>query len=181
MSHDEKPPSRRSFLKTVGVVGAGSLLAGAGQSLGAASPALAAGGRVPRRPFGKTGVEVATLSLGGTTDMRTNHLLMAQLSFSITNIRWKAFLVAHIPALLLAALIFGEVWLIASTLRGLAAPAVIVLLISVGLVATIHTALVFAAPRLMLGADGKWMVDTLIDFFAMKLNRSGKGIEVNAE
>jgi uncharacterized protein len=78
MSHDEKPQSRRSFLKTVGAVGAGSLLAGAGQSLGAASPALAAGGRVPRRPFGKTGVEVATLSLGGTMDMRTNQLLMAQ-------------------------------------------------------------------------------------------------------
>lgn len=138
--------------------------------------AVIIGGAWVGQHWGITGVSVGVLIA-----LTANYLLMAQLSLSLTKIRWKDFLDAHIPALLLAALTFGEVWLIASTLRGLEAPAVIVLLISVGLVATIHTALVFAAPRLMLGADGKWMLDTLIDFFAMKLSRSGKGIEVNAE
>ena len=54
---------------------------------------------------------------------------------------------------------------------GQGAPAVIVLLGSVGLVAATHAVLLFAAPQLMLGADGKWMLETLGGFLAMKLGR----------
>ncbi|MFH2126398.1 MAG: twin-arginine translocation signal domain-containing protein, partial [Pseudomonadota bacterium] len=60
--------SRREFIKTVSAAGAASLLVGAG-----ASPAQAAGEiTVPRRPFGKTGVVVSTLSLGGIFDIVSN-------------------------------------------------------------------------------------------------------------
>ncbi|MEW5911742.1 MAG: aldo/keto reductase [Thermodesulfobacteriota bacterium] len=79
MSDQYKGQSRRGFLKALGAAGAGSLLAGAG----ALPPALAAEGpaasiKVPRRPFGRTGVQVATLSLGGIFDIVSNQLMLHQ-------------------------------------------------------------------------------------------------------
>jgi len=66
--------SRREFIKTVSAAGAASLLVGAG-----ASPAQAAGEiTVPRRPFGKTGVVVSTLSLGGIFDIVSNQMVLHQ-------------------------------------------------------------------------------------------------------
>ncbi|MCB2226022.1 MAG: aldo/keto reductase [Desulfarculaceae bacterium] len=64
--------SRRDFFKTVGAAGAASLLLGPGAAL-AAAPMT-----VPRRPFGRTGVEVAALSLGGIFDIVTNQLVLHQ-------------------------------------------------------------------------------------------------------
>lgn len=66
--------SRREFIKTVGAAGAASLLVGTG-----AGAAQAAGEiKVPRRPFGKTGVEVSTLSLGGIFDIVSNQMVLHQ-------------------------------------------------------------------------------------------------------
>lgn len=75
--------SRRDFLRTAGMVGAGSLLSAGGMP---AQGAGEAGGKVPdlgnatvpMRPFGKTGVEVSCLSLGGMFDIPSNQLLMKQ-------------------------------------------------------------------------------------------------------
>lgn len=73
MSYD-KNCSRRDFLKTTGTAGLGLLAASAAPDL------LSAQGlpEVPARPFGKTGVEVAILSLGGMFDIPNNQLLMRQ-------------------------------------------------------------------------------------------------------
>ena len=71
---NEKDFSRRDFLKTTGAAGLGLLAA-------AVPPALAAAqdpGRVPTRPFGKTGEQVATLSLGGMFDIPSNQLMLRQ-------------------------------------------------------------------------------------------------------
>ncbi|MCU0593211.1 MAG: aldo/keto reductase [Desulfobacterales bacterium] len=70
----EKDFSRRDFLKTTGAAGLG-LLASA-----AAPAALAAQAtdRVPTRPFGKTGEQVAMLSLGGMFDIPSNQLMLRQ-------------------------------------------------------------------------------------------------------
>ncbi|MEJ5358099.1 MAG: aldo/keto reductase [Desulfobacterales bacterium] len=66
--------SRRQFLKTTGAAGLGLLAASA------LPPALLAqeAPRVPTRPFGKTGIEVAILSLGGMFDIPGNQLLLRQ-------------------------------------------------------------------------------------------------------
>jgi len=66
--------SRRQFLKTTGAAGLGLLAAAA------LPPALAAQEpvRVPTRPFGKTGIEVAVLSLGGMFDIPANQLMLRQ-------------------------------------------------------------------------------------------------------
>jgi predicted aldo/keto reductase-like oxidoreductase len=91
-----KPPpndlSRRDFLKTAAACGAGSVLAGAGRlalgqsaattrsaELAASQPASdAAAQAVPRRPFGKTGLDVSILTLGGIFDITANQLVLKQ-------------------------------------------------------------------------------------------------------
>ena len=66
--------SRRDFLKTTGAAGLGLLAASA------VPPSLCAqdSGRVPTRPFGKTGVNVAILSMGGMFDISNNQLMLRQ-------------------------------------------------------------------------------------------------------
>jgi len=73
MSKRKSGRSRRDFMKTVGAAGAASLLLGPGQALAAGQAVV-----VPRRPFGRTGVEVSTLSLGGIFDITTNQLVLHQ-------------------------------------------------------------------------------------------------------
>ena len=70
----EKDFSRRDFLKTTGAAGLGLLTAATvPQTLGAQES-----GRVPTRPFGKTGDQVAILSLGGMFDIPSNQLMLRQ-------------------------------------------------------------------------------------------------------
>lgn len=80
---DERCLSRRDFLRSAGVVGTGSLLSaggvmaqGSGEASGTEKDLKSA--TVPLRPFGKTGVEVSCLSLGGMFDIPSNQLLMRQ-------------------------------------------------------------------------------------------------------
>ena len=74
MSTKNKCWSRREFLKTVGITGAGSLLVPAVHLAEAADPSL----QVPQRPFGKTGAKVSILSLGGMFNISSNQMLMKQ-------------------------------------------------------------------------------------------------------
>ena len=72
MSKIETKTSRRSFLKTVGTIGTGSMLA-------SLAPVVAASDRnstkktvlqtIPTRPFGNSGINVSILSLGGVLGM----------------------------------------------------------------------------------------------------------------
>ena len=90
MSENRKDMSRRDLLKSAGILGAGSILSGVAGALAAdevkpgAAPspsqptASAAGQPVARRPFGKTGVEVSILSLGGMFPIPRNQLMRLQ-------------------------------------------------------------------------------------------------------
>ncbi|MFA6135440.1 MAG: aldo/keto reductase [Phycisphaerae bacterium] len=86
--------TRREFFQAAGVLGAGALLSGSalGQTAasapvgGAATTSPAPGQRpVPRRKFGKTGVEVPILALGGIFDtVRNQAVLKKALAWGIT-------------------------------------------------------------------------------------------------
>jgi predicted aldo/keto reductase-like oxidoreductase len=81
MPKKEKQISRRDFFKITGAVGAGSIAASMGRLSEAsdgskaetAKPAL-----VPTRTFGKTGVNVPMLGLGGSQDLMSKQLLLRQ-------------------------------------------------------------------------------------------------------
>ncbi len=79
--------SRRDFLTAAAVAGAGAVLGAAGKiAVGQTAPATkpvapppsAVGKPVGRREFGKSGVEVAMLSLGGIFDIAANQLMLTQ-------------------------------------------------------------------------------------------------------
>ena len=74
MPKKENQWSRRDFLKTVGITGAGSLLAPAAHLAAAADKTL----QVPQRPFGKSGINVSILSLGGMFNIKSNQMMMKQ-------------------------------------------------------------------------------------------------------
>jgi uncharacterized protein len=84
-----KDLSRRAFFKTAGALGSGSLLAatGAFAQAPAETPSVIKTGtpKVPTRPFGKTGVQVSCLSLGGMFDIPSNQLVLKQaLNWGVT-------------------------------------------------------------------------------------------------
>lgn len=73
--------SRRSFIKAAGAAGVGSVLAPlAGRNRAqAATPLQAAENTgVPTRPFGRSGIQVPILSLGGMFDIPSNQTLLKQ-------------------------------------------------------------------------------------------------------
>ena len=81
MTKNDKSFSRRDFFKITGAAGIGSI-AGSMTNIARASKssdADAAGpSKVPTRPFGKTGVNVSILSLGGTYNLMSRQLLLKQ-------------------------------------------------------------------------------------------------------
>ena len=85
----ENNVSRRDFVKTLGAVGVGSLVA-TGQAFAQSNaPAATAEPlkpvKVPTRTFGKTGVPVSMLGLGGIFDILSNQLVLQQaLNWGVT-------------------------------------------------------------------------------------------------
>jgi predicted aldo/keto reductase-like oxidoreductase len=81
MKKKDQQYSRRDFFKITGAAGIGSILGSmentAKASIASASdtPGLPS---VPTRPFGKTGVDVSILSLGGTYNLKSRQLLLRQ-------------------------------------------------------------------------------------------------------
>jgi hypothetical protein len=76
--------SRRDFVKTLGVVGVGSMV-GVGQALAqsnapsaTAAPAPVKPAKIPTRPFGRTKVPVAILGPGGDFDIEANQIILKQ-------------------------------------------------------------------------------------------------------
>jgi hypothetical protein len=79
MSKNGKNFSRRDFLRAAGATGIGSLFTATGTLAGIPGQFLASKAQhplVPTRPFGKTGVEVSILSLGGIFDITSNQLVL---------------------------------------------------------------------------------------------------------
>jgi hypothetical protein len=72
MKHAASHLTRRRFLETSGALGLGALLAPSRLAAAAEPP------KVPRRPFGKTGIEVPVLSLGGIFDTINGQAVLRQ-------------------------------------------------------------------------------------------------------
>jgi predicted aldo/keto reductase-like oxidoreductase len=68
--------SRRQFLKAT--CGAGVAAAAGASGAWAAAETMAAGAKMPVRPFGKTGVNVPILALGGSLNLMNQQLLLKQ-------------------------------------------------------------------------------------------------------
>ena len=81
---------RRKFIKTAAILGASPLVSGgtmAQQQSNSSEPELS--GRVPRKPFGRTGIEVSAMALGGyhlgsaETDLAANEIVAKAIDYGI--------------------------------------------------------------------------------------------------
>ena len=71
--------NRRDFLKTLAIAGAGALIGGNRSLAGPVTPAsLRSDLKVSKRPFGKSGIDVPILALGGMFDIPNNQTIMKQ-------------------------------------------------------------------------------------------------------
>ncbi len=72
--------NRRAFFKKAAAVGCGSALGGAAlwRPEAARAAVTLPTGPMPRRPFGRSGIMVSTLSLGGMFDILNNRLMLAK-------------------------------------------------------------------------------------------------------
>jgi hypothetical protein len=93
MTKQGKQWSRREWLKGAGAAGLGSVLLSTGVMARASSQTPADNAKprvVPTRPFGRTGVRVSCLALGGMFDIPSNQLILKQaLGHSRLLRRWK--------------------------------------------------------------------------------------------
>ena len=79
MTRHRTPLSRRDFLKLTGVISASAMLpACASATSGVVKPASRTGATVPVRAFGKTGVRVSMLALGGSSNLLSRQRLLRQ-------------------------------------------------------------------------------------------------------
>ena len=88
MSEIEIKKSRRNFIKTVGAIGAGSMLASLAPVVVDASDKISSKNNnpmtVPTRPFGETGINVSILSLGGVLGMSNLIVFRQAMKMGIT-------------------------------------------------------------------------------------------------
>jgi len=75
MSQKENRLSRRDFLKTAGIAGIGAAVATPARRLAAASDEQ---NMIPTRPFGRSGIDVSILSLGGMFNISANQIMLKQ-------------------------------------------------------------------------------------------------------
>ena len=107
---------------------------------------------------------IAGVALGVLGALTVNYLLMAHLGLQLAHLSWRRFWGAHLNALRAAVVAGAATWGLAALLHrwGLPPAAVLAVVVTVGLGTGLL--LVWTAPRLVLGADGLWMLDRLREF-----------------
>jgi predicted aldo/keto reductase-like oxidoreductase len=78
MSVNKKSWSRRDFLKIVGAAGMGTMFSGVDLQKAVSAATNSKIGTMPLRPFGKTGVSVPILGLGGSQNLESKQRLLRQ-------------------------------------------------------------------------------------------------------
>jgi len=118
--------------------------------------ALVVGGAWAGTPWGTTGAAIGVLAALGV-----NFFVMAHLSLDVAGLTWRRFAGAHVPPLLLSALI-GAVAAAAAAwarARGLGAAATVGGAVAAAVALALPLA--WALPRVLVGAEGLWMLEVL--------------------
>ncbi|HET7248697.1 MAG TPA: lipopolysaccharide biosynthesis protein [Gemmatimonadales bacterium] len=107
---------------------------------------------------------IVGVSWGALAALSVNFFLMAELGQKVAGISWREFWKAHEPAVLLSIVSFPLVWGATTVLRAREVPALIILLVGGAVLTGSCALLIWRLPRLFLGADGQWMVETMRGF-----------------
>ena len=101
------------------------------------------------------------VTIGVSIAIAVNFFSMTQLGLKVANLSWATFARVHRQPLLLTLVVALETYLVAGLLRGAGAGALLVLLGSAGVVGVTLLGLIWALPRLFLGRDGFWILETV--------------------
>jgi len=112
--------------------------------------------------WGVTGV-----AAGVSVAITLNFFYMAQLSLKITETSWTTFFLIHVPPLVITVTVFFETWLVAGFLRSLQWLDVAVLITAVGTTGLTVLALIWIAPKYLLGKEGMWLLKTFGNYLPM--------------
>jgi len=104
---------------------------------------------------------ISGIAVGVLVALLLHYSLMSWLSLKYLPIGTMEFFRAHVPGLMLAIVTFGVSVALATVLRSLTANAFVVLLVGLAAVGVIWFALIHFIPRIFLGTDGMWWVQTL--------------------
>lgn len=129
--------------------------------------ALVIGGAYLGRYWGITGVAAGVL-----VALTVNFLLMAQLSLQVCRMNWSTFWAAHGPSVLLAAAAGSVAWSVATGLRQLPAPPLVILVFSAAGAFAFVIWLARRFPRRCLGEDGISTLGALTTYAATTRWRS---------
>ena len=129
---------------------------------------LTIGGAIIGQNWGVTGVAVAVLIA-----LAVNLILVTNLSLALVSMPWRRFLLAHVPALLLAVVIWAIIWAVTASLRSVTAPAILILLVTSVVTGVTQLLLPYLLPQFLLGEDGQKMVETLKSYVAIKVSSLG--------
>ena len=121
--------------------------------------ALVFGGAGVGARWGLPGVAAGVLAALGI-----NVLLSTQLTLRLLSMGWVEFLRALGPGAFVAIVAFVETWIVAEGMRSLGATPVLTLLIAVVTVGVTLLLLLLAAPGLVLGPDGRWMLKSIAPY-----------------
>jgi len=107
---------------------------------------------------------ITAVAWGVLFAITVNFLLMAHLSLADSQMSWSEMWKAHLPALQVTAVTAPVTWGAAIALRHVAVPPVFVLIAGGAVMLGGALLLVLVAPATFLGADGRWMVETMRNF-----------------
>lgn len=128
---------------------------------------LMIGGAFGGQHWGLPGV-----AFGVVSALAIHFILMAHLSLGLANMTWQSFWAAHIPGLMLTAVLGPEVWAFATLLRYWGYSSILVLMISAAVLLLTTFVLLRHIPQLFLGQDGLWILQALTANLPIRINRS---------
>ena len=114
---------------------------------------------------------VAGVAVCVSVAITCNFFLMAHLSLQLSGMSWKTFLLAHMPAASLGAVVGLESWALGSLLRGLDRPPIEILAACAAALIVTVAALFKFLPGIFLGRDGVWMFETLAAYLPGRTKR----------
>lgn len=126
---------------------------------------LVLGGAWIGQHWGITGVAWGVL--GAVT---VNFLAMAQLSLSLTGMRWADFWGAHVPAALLTLASCPAAWATTRMARYWELPSLVTLVVVGGVAGALALVAASRYPAIFLGEDGMWILDRLRGFLPARLS-----------
>jgi teichuronic acid exporter len=103
------------------------------------------------------------VALGVLFALAVHFVLMSQLGLHLMSMSWQDFLAAHVHAVRLAMIVGLEVLGVATILRNLEAPSVVVLVTPLFAVSVTLLILLCFASKFMLGREGMWLLVALIE------------------